>query len=77
MKIEMLNGYIVDIKVKKVEQARFSKLETMKFLNILRLLLNEASICFEIKKDTYSERIATGISKAIYMELEKAGYWLF
>ena len=76
MQIEMLNGYVVDIKVKKVEQKRFSKLETMKFLNILRLLLNSASVCFKIKNDTYFDRIACGISKAIYTELNNAGYWL-
>lgn len=76
MKIEMLGGYIVDIKVKKIDQKRFSAHETKNFLNRLRIVLDDASEYCKLKNDTYYGRIATGISKAIYTELNKAGYWL-
>ena len=75
MKIEMLGGYVVEIKVKKVDKKRFSEYETKAFLNRLRIVLEDASDYCKLKNDTYYGRIATGMAKAIYMELDKLGYY--
>lgn len=75
MKIEMLNGYVVEVKVKKIDQKRFTAHETMNFLNLLRTILLDAMYYYKCKNDTYYGRIAAGISKAIYTELNNAGYY--
>lgn len=75
MKIEMLNGYVVDIKVKKIDQKRFNDRETKMFLNRLCIILDNASEYCEIIDDPYYGRVANGISKAIYTELKNAGYY--
>lgn len=75
MKIEMLGGYVVDIKVKRIDKKRFDERETKAFLNRLSILLDDAREYCKINNDTYYGRIATGMSKAIYMELKNAGYY--
>lgn len=75
MLIEMLGGYVVEIKVKKIDKKRFSAHETKHFLNRLRIVLDDANEYCKLKNDTYYGRIATGISKAIYTELKNAGYY--
>lgn len=75
MKIEMLNAYVVEVKVKKVDKKRFSDRDTKDFLNTLCIVLDNASEYCEIINDTYYGRVATGMSKAIYMGLKNAGYY--
>ena len=75
MQIEMLGGYVVEVKVKKIDKKRFSDRDTKNFLNRLCIVLDDANEYCKLKNDTYYGRIATGMSKAIYMELKNAGYY--
>lgn len=74
MKIEMLNGYVVDIKVKKIDQKRFNKKETILMLNRLSICLGMAGEHCENIKDTYFERISKGMEIAIDKALIDTGF---
>lgn len=75
MQIEMLNGYVVDIKVKKTDQKRFNKKETLLMLFRLNTCLGAARKHCEAVKDTYLERITKGIEIAIDKALIDAGFY--
>lgn len=74
MLIEMLNGYVVDIKVKKTDQKRFNKKETAHMLNRMSICFDMAGEYCEKNKDTYFERISKGIAVAIDKTLYDIGY---
>ena len=75
MQIEMLNGYVVDIKVKKTDQKRCNKKETAHMLNRMSICFDMAGRYCENNKDTYFERISKGIAIAIDKTLYDIGYF--